>query len=167
MSLFLSTIGLFSTLCLWPIPLTLHLTEVEVIAKVPWGYLCLSACLSILFNFSINFGIAYTYPLFISLGTVLGIPLNALVDALFRGVDFFGWKFPATDLIVAGFILMLLPPNDSQCIQRGLLHLVSCNACKKKARQEIWENCSIQLREGVTERCFYLAHSRCVTQISD
>lgn len=137
MSLFLTAIGVFSTLCLWPIPLVLHLTGTEVIANVPWGYLCISSSLSVLFNFSINFGIAYTFPLFISLGTVLGIPLNALIDALFRGVDFFGWKFPATDLIVGGFVLMLLPPGESQCIHRGLAKAVTCKACKNRQKNSI------------------------------
>ena len=132
MSLFLTGLGLFSTWCLWPILLALHLTGKEVIVNVPWGYLCISSSLSVLFNFSINFGIAYTFPLFISLGTVLGIPLNALVDALFRGVDFFGWKFPATDLIVGGFVLMLIPPRDSLCIHRGIAKVVTCKACRSR-----------------------------------
>ncbi len=133
MSLFLSSLGLFSTLCLWPIPLALHLTGVEPLVNIPWTYLCISALFGVVFNFCINFGIAYTFPLFISLGTVLGIPLNAVVDALFRNVDFFGWKFPATDLIVGGFLLMLLPPNDSLCLQRGCVQAVSC---KKKCRKQ-------------------------------
>ena len=34
------------------------------------------SCFSV-FNFLVNFGIAVTYPLFIALGTVVGIPLNA------------------------------------------------------------------------------------------
>ena len=29
------------------------------------------------FNFLVNFGVAYTYPLFISIAMMLGIPLNA------------------------------------------------------------------------------------------
>lgn len=122
MSLFLSSLGLFSTLVLWPILLVLHFTQAEEITgpdKIPWLYICTSSALSVVFNFSINFGIAYTYPLFISLGTVLGIPINALVDLLVRNVNlFFTWKFAATDLIIGGFLLMLLPPTDSQYVQR-------------------------------------------------
>ncbi len=133
MSLFLSSLGLFSTLCLWPIPLALHLTGVELLTNIPWGYLCISALLSVIFNFSINFGIVYTFPLFISLGTVTGIPLSAVVDSLFRNVDFFDWKFPATDLIVGGFILMLLPPDDSQCLQKGCVKAAaSCKTCQEQ-----------------------------------
>eukprot|EP00662_Eupelagonemidae_sp_cell21_P017325 gene17325-54169_t len=44
--------------------------------NVPWGTLAAAHSLSLAFNFLVNFGIALTYPLFISLGTVVGIPLN-------------------------------------------------------------------------------------------
>ena len=36
--------------------------------SLPWGFLTLSAALHLVFNFLINFGIAFTSPLFISLG---------------------------------------------------------------------------------------------------
>ncbi|KAJ9466893.1 member F3/4 [Diplonema papillatum] len=49
-------------------------------AKVPWPILVGSASSSLVFNFLVNYGIAFTYPLFISLGTVVGIPLNVFVD---------------------------------------------------------------------------------------
>ena len=108
MTLFLSSLGLFSKLFLWPIALTLHLLNAEEITNVPWLYLCASSALAVVFNLSINFGIAYTFPLFISIGTLLGIPLNAVVDQVFRDVTILNWKFPATVLIIAGFILMLM-----------------------------------------------------------
>lgn len=118
MALFLSSLGLFSTLFLWPIPLALHLTGVEKIESIPWVYICASSALSVVFNFSINFGIAYTFPLFISIGTLLGIPINAMIDQVVRNVSYLNWKFTATDFIVGGFILMLLPPSHSECIQK-------------------------------------------------
>lgn len=120
MTLFLSSLGLFSTLLLWPIALILHVLKVEEITNVPWLYLCASSALSVVFNLSINFGIAYTFPLFISIGTLLGIPLNAVVDQVLRNVTILNWKFPATEFIIAGFILMLLPPSDSQFIQNKI-----------------------------------------------
>ena len=83
----------------------------EEVVDVPWAYVCGSSALGVVFNFSINFGIAYTFPLFISLGTVLGIPFNAIVDVVFRQVDLLNWKITAMDLIVGGFLLMLLPPR--------------------------------------------------------
>lgn len=127
MALFLSFLGLFDILALWPILLALHFTGVELLHAIPWTLVCIGSILGILFNFSINFGIAYTFPLFISLGTILGIPINAVFDALVRGVDFLNWKFPASCLIVGGFLLMLLPPSDSLCIQRY--------ACRRRCRR--------------------------------
>ena len=130
MSLFLSMIGFFTTVTLWPIILILHFLHVEVLTDIPWGYICASSALGVIFNFSINFGIAYTFPLFISLGTILGIPLNAIVDVIVRHVDFLNWKFTATDLIVGGFLLMLVPPSDSVCVQRSVSKVVTCKCCQ-------------------------------------
>lgn len=127
MALFLSTLGLFITCVFWPIVVLLHFLGVERLENIPWGYICVSSVLGLLFNFAINFGIAYTFPLFISLGTVLGIPLNAIVDAVFRHIDFFNWKFTATDLIVGGFLLMLVPPSESQWIQGQFMKGITLN----------------------------------------
>ena len=125
MALFMSSIGVFSTLVLWPIPLVLHLYSVEVVARVPWAYMCASSALGLLFNFSINFGIAYTFPLFISIGTLLGIPINAILDHVVRGSSLLNWKLVATDLIIGGFLLMLLPPSDSKFIQKHMLRPIT------------------------------------------
>ena len=137
MGLFLSTLGLFITIAFWPILLLLHFIHVERLEHIPWGFICAHSALGLLFNFSINFGIAYTFPLFISLGTVLGIPLNALVDVMIRHTPFFKtWKFTATDLIVGGFLLMLVPPADSQWIHRQFMTLVTCGKYKKYKKSE-------------------------------
>ena len=137
MSLFLSMIGFFTTVTLWPIILILHFLHIEVLTDIPWGYICASSALGVIFNFSINFGIAYTFPLFISLGTILGIPLNAIVDVIVRHVDFLNWKFTATDLIVGGFLLMLVPPSDSVCIQTSVRKAVTCKCCQPVSSHKI------------------------------
>jgi len=137
MSLFLSMLGLFTTLTLWPILLLLHLLDVEVLEDIPWGYICASSVLGLVFNFSINFGIAYTFPLFISLGTILGIPLNAIVDVIVRHIDFLNWKFLATDLIVGGFLLMLVPPSDSVFIHKTALGMATCKCCRGHQTQSL------------------------------
>ena len=118
MGLFVSSIGLFNFLFFWPIILALHYTNVEVITDVPWTFLWISSALGVVFHFAISFGIAYTFPLFISLGTILGIPLNAIIDALVHHVHLANWKITAIDLIVGSFLLILLPANVSQWIQR-------------------------------------------------
>ncbi|XP_078608802.1 solute carrier family 35 member F3-like [Branchiostoma floridae x Branchiostoma japonicum] len=110
-SLFLSCLGVLDLLGLWPVMLSLYYGHVEMMDwnHLPWSYLCGGAALGLAFNFFINFGIAFTFPLFISLGTVLGIPLNAGVDALFRGVTFGPLKAGGAALVVGGFFLMLAP----------------------------------------------------------
>ncbi|CAH1792291.1 unnamed protein product [Owenia fusiformis] len=87
--------------------------------NLPWGFLCGSAVLGLAFNFLVNFGIAFTFPLFISVGTVLGIPLNAGVDAMFRGRIFGVTKIIATIMIIVGFILVLIP-TDKCCGGRAI-----------------------------------------------
>lgn len=62
-----------------PLVLAFHLTGFEVVppmATLPWEFLIASALLHLVFNFLINFGIAFTSPLFIS----LGIDLQARVQ---------------------------------------------------------------------------------------
>ena len=119
-SLFLSCLGLLSTLLLWPIIVIFHFTRYEEITwgNIPWKYLCGNAFLGIIFNFLINFGIAFTYPLFISLGTVIGIPINALTDVLFRGAAFGSYKIVAAFYIVIGFLFMLLPKEFEESLQQ-------------------------------------------------
>lgn len=82
-----------------------------------------------IFNFAINFGIAYTFPLFISLGTILGIPINAVVDVLFRNVDLVNWKITAMDLIIGGFLLILVPPDSSEWLHKKLCPRRKCRCC--------------------------------------
>lgn len=112
-ALFLTALGLFNLLMLWPIFEILFFTNVESITwnDIPWGYLTGRSVLGLLFNFLISFGIAFTFPLFISLGTILGIPINGIIDTIFRHQSFGGLKIGATFLIVGGFLLMLVPAN--------------------------------------------------------
>ena len=132
MGLFLSTLGLFNTVAFWPIILILHFTGVESLTAVPipWAFVFSSAILGFVFNFFINFGIAFTFPIFISLGTVLGIPINAVVDLVIRRIPFTGWKFTASDLIVGGFLLMLVPVSDSQWIHKYIKRVFCCFPCR-------------------------------------
>lgn len=118
-SLFLSCLGLLSTLLLWPIIVIFHFIHYEVFTwrNIPWKYLCGNAVLGIIFNFLINFGIAFTHPLFVSLGTVLGIPINALTDFIFRGAEFGSYKTVAAFYIVIGFLFMLLPKEVEETLQ--------------------------------------------------
>ena len=131
MGLFLSTLGVFNLVAFWPIVLTLHLTGVESLTavEIPWAFVFSTAMLGFVFNFFINFGIAFTFPIFISLGTVLGIPINAVVDLVIRHIPFAPWKFTASDLIIGGFLLMLVPVSDSRWIHSVLKRVFFCCRC--------------------------------------
>ncbi|KAK3722097.1 hypothetical protein QZH41_019841, partial [Actinostola sp. cb2023] len=128
-SLFLSLLGLLDTVLLWPIIVVFHFTCYELInwSNMPWLYLCGTGLLALIFNFLLNFGIALTYPLFISLGVVLGIPLNALADAIIREKGFGVFKIVAAILIIVGFVLMLIPDQYEDKLREKV-------CCKKKSR---------------------------------
>lgn len=121
-SLFLTCLGLINLLCFWPILEAMYFTHYEHINwhHIPWSYLCGSAALALLFNFLINFGIAFTYPLYISLGTVLGIPINAAVDAIWRGAPFFFLKGIGAVMIILGFFLMSIRCTNETSEQQSL-----------------------------------------------
>ncbi len=100
-----------------------------MLVDIPWTYIIASSLAGVLFNFAINFGIAYTFPLFISLGTIMGVPINAIFDAFIRHVDLVNWKITAMDLIIGGFLLILAPPSLSRKIERFLI------CCKTKFKK--------------------------------
>lgn len=112
-SLFLTMLGLLNVVLLWPIVLILYYTDVETIEwdNLPWAYLCGASALSIVFNFLVNFGIAITYPLLISLANIVGIPINAVIDSAFRSIHLGPLKIVGSLLIIGGFIVMLLPES--------------------------------------------------------
>eukprot|EP01119_Soliformovum_irregulare_P016605 TRINITY_DN4839_c0_g1_i1.p1 TRINITY_DN4839_c0_g1~~TRINITY_DN4839_c0_g1_i1.p1 ORF type:complete len:294 (-),score=65.33 TRINITY_DN4839_c0_g1_i1:43-924(-) len=117
---FLSTMGAFNLSIMWIVPLALDSFAVEILDadSVPWNFLILSSVLSLFYNFLINFGISYTYPLFVSLGTVLGIPLNAIIDTAVRG-RVFGWAEISGGLFITiGFLLLLVPYTISEVIAK-------------------------------------------------
>ncbi|KAK6021705.1 hypothetical protein OSTOST_12617 [Ostertagia ostertagi] len=110
-SLFMTCLGFLNLLCNWIPALVLLLTDVEHIemAYVPWAPVCGAALLSLLFNFLINFGIALLHPLVVSVGMLMGIPLNTVIDVLFRHVNLTTNFIIGTALIMASFVLIVFP----------------------------------------------------------
>ncbi|KAL6740348.1 hypothetical protein Aduo_013711 [Ancylostoma duodenale] len=110
-SLFMSCLGFLNLLCNWLPALILLLTDSEHIEidYVPWGPVLGAALLSLLFNFLINFGIALLHPLVVSVGMLMGIPLNTVIDVLFRHVPATASFIGGTALIIASFVLIILP----------------------------------------------------------
>ena len=70
---------------------------------------CFSSHFAGVFNYFVNFGISITFPLFISIGISLGLPVNAVADSIFRGDEFGVLKVVSLLLILAGFLMMLIP----------------------------------------------------------
>ena len=125
-ALFLTLLGLIDALLAWPVAVAVGGLHAETLSSIPWKFLVSTAALGLLFNFFINFGIAVTYPLFISLGTVLGIPLNALADLIFRGIAFSAWKIVSTEFILVGFVMLLLPRSAALQVQAFARLLCVC-----------------------------------------
>ncbi|BFZ11223.1 hypothetical protein BsWGS_14262 [Bradybaena similaris] len=114
---FLSIIGLFAFLFLWPLWLLLYMLRVEVIVwgQVPWGIIIPSAVLIVVYSGAKECTVQLTYPVFIGLGLVLAVPLCAAADTIWKGREFSGMKIAALVLITTGVFLILLPDNWHQC----------------------------------------------------
>jgi solute carrier family 35 protein F3/4 len=71
-SLLLSFLGAFNLFVMWILVVMLDGLRWEIVdfQDIPWNFLVGSSILSLCFNYLVNFGVAYTYPLFISLGTI-------------------------------------------------------------------------------------------------
>ena len=112
-SLTLSCLGLLTTFLLWPLLVIFQLTECEraALSDLPWGYLCGTRALALVFHSLMIFGITSTSTLFISLGVMISILLNSLMDHVFRdGVWFvkdhrndvyYHWIFVIVDSAIA------------------------------------------------------------------
>jgi len=75
--------------------------------SLPWGMLCAKSVLDLGFNYLIAFGIALTHPLFISIGTILGTPLNVLVEWVLRGTVPAPWQGGGIAVVTLAFALLL------------------------------------------------------------
>ncbi|KAK1328019.1 hypothetical protein QTO34_012441 [Cnephaeus nilssonii] len=104
-ALFLSVLGVFNVLFVSCIPVVLYFTRIEYWSPSrtsPGGT-------SAAFNVVLNFGIAVTYPTLMSLGIVLSVPVNAVVDHYTTNIVFNGVRVIAIVIIGLGFLLLLLP----------------------------------------------------------
>uniref|UniRef100_A0A8C5UH44 Solute carrier family 35 member F3 n=1 Tax=Malurus cyaneus samueli TaxID=2593467 RepID=A0A8C5UH44_9PASS len=111
-ALFLSVLAVFNVLFVTCIPVILYFTKVEYWSSfdiIPWGNLCGFSILLLTFNILLNFGIAITYPTLISLGIVLSVPVNAVVDHYTSEIVFNSVRVIAIIIIGLGFLLLLLP----------------------------------------------------------
>ncbi|XP_053568146.1 putative thiamine transporter SLC35F3 [Bombina bombina] len=135
-ALFLTVLGVFNILFITCIPIILYFTKVEYwnsFDTVPWTSLCGFSVLMLAFNILVNFGIALTYPTLISLGIVLSVPVNAVVDHYTSEIVFNSVRVIAIIIIGLGFLLLLLPEEWDVWIIKLLTRL------KVQKKEEIIE----------------------------
>lgn len=58
-----------------------------------------------------NFGIVWTFEIFLTLGLAFAVPISAIVDVYIYEVLFEGMKLAGILLILIGFMLVLLPED--------------------------------------------------------
>ncbi|KAK6328156.1 hypothetical protein J4Q44_G00001340 [Coregonus suidteri] len=117
-ALFLTIVGGANFVFISFVPVILYFTHVEYFGSpedIPWLYLCGVAGLLFAFNILVNFGIAITYPTLISLGIVLSVPVNAMVDLYTCEIHFNAVRLIAVFIICLGFLMLLLPEDWDQC----------------------------------------------------
>uniref|UniRef100_UPI00358F0F66 solute carrier family 35 member F4-like n=1 Tax=Myxine glutinosa TaxID=7769 RepID=UPI00358F0F66 len=124
----LSFLGLFNLVAVSVIPIILYVTGVEfwhAARALPWLYLCGVACLLLVFNFLVHFGLVVTFSTFISLGVLLSVPGNAVVELLQKRLVINAVRLSALALISFAFLLLLLPENWDTAALHALKRLRS------------------------------------------
>ncbi|CAL1275980.1 unnamed protein product [Larinioides sclopetarius] len=113
LSFFFSSVGLCNILMMWPIFLALYFTDLETIfwKDIPWLPLGGAALFIFLANLLGNFGVMWTYEVFLTLGFLFAVPASAAVDVYLYSVEFRGMKLAGVVLSMIGFCLVLLPEN--------------------------------------------------------
>ncbi|GFO12105.1 solute carrier family 35 member f4-like protein [Plakobranchus ocellatus] len=119
---FLSNIGLFALLLLWPIWLLLYLFGVEVVvwAQIPFSLVLPASLLLVVCMVTKESCVLLTYPVFLGLGLVMAVPICALGDTVWKHREFSGMKIAALVLITIGVLLILLPEHWHDFICRRL-----------------------------------------------
>ena len=138
-ALFVSTMSLCIVLTIWPIVLLFHFIGFEVVDwdSMPWDNLNSIAGFGVIFNSLMIFGIAATYPIFISLGVLLGIPGNAVVDAVFRHIYFDYIKIIGALCICSGFLILLIPIEKAKQMSNVITYLYK----KHPVKEDIQSKC--------------------------
>ncbi|KAL4612989.1 putative thiamine transporter SLC35F3 [Arapaima gigas] len=122
-ALFLTLLGCANIALFSFLPAMLYATGAEHFmppTDLPWTCLCGVASLLLVFNLLVNYGKAVTFPTMISLGIVLSVPVNALVDLYTCAVHFNTVRLIAILSICLGFLLLLLPEDwDEGLVRMG------------------------------------------------
>ncbi|XP_076308604.1 solute carrier family 35 member F3-like [Tachypleus tridentatus] len=148
LSLFFTLIGLLDAFLIWPLFVGLYFTHVETIFwnQLPWPLLGGAASLSLVANLLTNFGVLWTYDVFLTLGLILAVPVSAVIDIRVYGVVFRGMKLVGVILIDIGFLLVLSPSNWPEYLNKILL------ARKRTYRKEPEKQLEVEQSKGQRSR---------------
>ncbi|RWS01993.1 putative thiamine transporter SLC35F3-like protein [Dinothrombium tinctorium] len=115
-ALFFTLVGFLNAFLMWPMVLLLYFTGVETLSwnHIPWLTLSGAATLNLTANLLGNFGVTWTYEIFLTLGLFVAIPISAVIDASVYDVQFKQMKLGGILLIMFGFLVVLLPDNWNQ-----------------------------------------------------
>ena len=147
-ALLFTVIGFTNLLLFSPVIFVLDHLDLETIDwhQMPWPALAGTAVLQLVFNYLVSFGIAFTFPLFISIGILLSVPFNAAADAIFRGEGFGLYKIVALVLIIIGFMLLLIPVRKLERLEKK----VRCGHTTKEKHRSVEDQ---QLQSCETDEC--------------
>lgn len=107
--LYLGLMGSCTLVLQWPITLVLHYTGIETFELPPpmvqYG-IGINVGLDLVLNGANFIGIAFTSPLFMTVGSVLTIPTSVLADKIIQNYVLPVWAFLGMGVIMIGFILL-------------------------------------------------------------
>ncbi|EDV29646.1 uncharacterized protein TRIADDRAFT_52256 [Trichoplax adhaerens] len=131
-SFLISIIGVLSLFLSWIPVIILSNTGVDINlwSTIPWGTLLVTITFNILNNFFLILGIAVTYPIFVSLGGLFGIPLNSIIDAVTRNLAFTEVKILGTILLIVAFAILLIPTGTAIKISQKFTNFILCKASR-------------------------------------
>lgn len=108
----LSVIGLINGLFFWPILLIFHYSNFETLNEIPskaWLMIVIRGVSALVMNFLINFGIAYSNSLIVSIGAFLSLPMNAFFDIFVWNEPVSIYKGIGTVIVSISFFMLLIP----------------------------------------------------------
>lgn len=119
-------------LCIFWIPIVIfHFTKLEfiVIRDFPWLAFIAVLGFRLAFNLCWYLGIVYTDSIYFSIGTLLAIPINAIIDVTIRHHYFHVLEVIGTLLLVVGFIMFTIPLHIINVICAKIRLLISSLKC--------------------------------------
>ncbi|EDV29645.1 uncharacterized protein TRIADDRAFT_52255 [Trichoplax adhaerens] len=131
-SLLVSNIGVISLFLSWiPVIILSNIgVDINLWSTIPWGPLMVAVAFNVLYNFLVILGIAITYPIFVSLGALFGIPLNSIIDAVTRNLAFTEAKIFGTVLLILAFVILLIPTGKAIKISQKFTNIILCKVSK-------------------------------------